>query len=686
MRGRWTALALVWMAQGAGAAVFLGIPAIGPQVGDAFGLGLRELAVSFGALTLGAGVSVVGWGAMADRVGERRVIVSGLALAAASLGLLSLSGSGLQVPILLALAGVGSASASAASSRSVVAWFGPSERGFAMGIRQAALPLGAGGAAIALPALAAHGSARSSLEALAGVCAVTSALVMAGLREHGDSAVRPVTQAGWVLRDRGVRRIVAASALLSIPQLGLSSFLVLFLVHAHGWTVARAAFMLAAIQLAGAGVRPLVGRLSDLHGGDRLDLIARLAAVEMLALLGLALAARSDGVPLVAAVAAAGVAALCWNGLAAVAAGERAPPGRMGAALGWQASAVFLGGAVTAPLVALVASAASWTAAFAALCLPAGAAFGLLWRASDRRQMEAAKRQLGHALSCMSSGISLIDVTDPAWPVLYVNAAYERLTGYPASQTVGQSWTIGEGPETDPATVARLRDAVSGGREIRDRIRLYRRNTQPYWSETFLSPVVDDDGDVTHYLVVQKDVTEQTEAEQRSSYLAYHDPLTGLPNRTQLDEQLSVALARAGRKKTRVAVLFLDLDGFKTANDRYGHEAGDQLLREIARRWRSLARRGDVLSRHGGDEFVLVMTDVEPAQVRVAAERYVASAREPFTVPASPVPIAISASVGIAMYPDDGSTPAQLLMAADSAMYLAKRAGGSAVAKAVEAA
>jgi diguanylate cyclase (GGDEF)-like protein/PAS domain S-box-containing protein len=290
------------------------------------------------------------------------------------------------------------------------------------------------------------------------------------------------------------------------------------------------------------------------------------------------------------------------------------------------------------------------------------------------------EKLLARALSCMSSAVSLIDARDQL--VVYVNPAFERLTGYVAAEAVGRPWTLVEGPETDRATATALRDTIAGGRELRVRVRHHRQDGRPYWSETFLSPVVDDDGTPTHFIAVQKDVTAQTEAERRAAHLAYHDALTGLPNRTQAQEHLALAVARARRSETALAILFLDLDGFKPANDRHGHEAGDHVLVGLAERWLAVARAGDVLARYGGDEFVLLMTDLPPDQARsaaiAAAERYVAAAREPFTVPGHPgVAIALTASVGIALYPSDGHSASGLLVAADAAMYAAKRGGGS---------
>jgi diguanylate cyclase (GGDEF)-like protein/PAS domain S-box-containing protein len=294
---------------------------------------------------------------------------------------------------------------------------------------------------------------------------------------------------------------------------------------------------------------------------------------------------------------------------------------------------------------------------------------------TQRHETELMRR----ALASMSSGISLIDVREPDQPLVYVNAAFERLTGYPAVELLGRSWKLSEGAETDPETAARLHEAVERGDELRTAVRHHRRDGTAYWSEALMTPVFTEDGDVTHYMSVQKDVTDQIEAAELAAHMAYHDPLTGLPNRTQLQEHVALALARAERKGTAVALLFLDLNHFKQVNDRHGHEIGDRLLEDVARRWRSTARHSDVLARYGGDEFVLLMTDVPRDSARAtavaAATRYAEALKAPFDAHGTPCQaFDIGVSVGIALYPDDATTPAGLLFAADAQMYAGKRA------------
>ncbi len=285
---------------------------------------------------------------------------------------------------------------------------------------------------------------------------------------------------------------------------------------------------------------------------------------------------------------------------------------------------------------------------------------------------------LARAMDAMSPSVILIDARAPGSPIIWANSAFERLTGYTQAELLGRSWRFSEGAETDPEIAARLHDAVQHGQEFRVVIRHHRSDGSAYWSETFMAPVYDDHGVLTHYMSVQKDVTERAEATTRTTHMAYHDDLTGLPNRAQLQEHLALALARADRKQTTVALLFLDLDGFKAVNDRFGHFVGDHLLVDVARRWRNVTRDGEALARLGGDEFVLLLTDLRPATAResalAAAERCESALALPFDIEGVPgETVKVRVSAGVALYPEDGTTPAELMLAADAAMYASKR-------------
>ena len=178
-----------------------------------------------------------------------------------------------------------------------------------------------------------------------------------------------------------------------------------------------------------------------------------------------------------------------------------------------------------------------------------------------------------------------------------------------------------------------------------------------------------------------RDISERRRGEEQLAFLAYHDPLTGLPNRALIEQQLDLALARARRTATSVALMFLDLDDFKEVNDRLGHAAGDQLLTGVAARLRGVLRDSDVLARQGGDEFLILLTDLSDDAVRAAemvGAKVLRSLRDPFVVGTAEVRTA--ASIGISLFPADAADTEALLRHADAAMYQAKADAGGRLA------
>ncbi len=167
------------------------------------------------------------------------------------------------------------------------------------------------------------------------------------------------------------------------------------------------------------------------------------------------------------------------------------------------------------------------------------------------------------------------------------------------------------------------------------------------------------------------DITDRKKAEEQISYLAYHDALTGLSNRKAFYERLHIELERSLRTGNKAAILFLDLDGFKLINDNYGHEAGDFLLKEVAGRLKDILREIDTVARMGGDEFTLLLTDInDRSKAEVVANKIRESVGEPIIIEGNPV--RIRASIGISIFPDDGSDEKQLLSKADHEMYIMK--------------
>jgi diguanylate cyclase (GGDEF)-like protein/PAS domain S-box-containing protein len=290
------------------------------------------------------------------------------------------------------------------------------------------------------------------------------------------------------------------------------------------------------------------------------------------------------------------------------------------------------------------------------------------------------------AIGATTSGVTIADMTSPDQPLVFVNAAFERLSGFQESALLGRNCRFLQGPDTDPAALARVRTALAEGRECRETMVNYRGAERvPWWNEILLSPVRDEAGRVVHFIGVQSDVTARVEAERalaretergsrylaRIEHLAFHDPLTGLMNRRRFEDQVETALLESCLAGRAVALLFMDLDGFKSVNDSLGHAAGDQLLQEVARRLRSEVRGTDLLGRFGGDEFVIALTGLETARAALGAERVsrelAAAVAAPFRLQGEEV--RLTASIGISTYPQDAADFGGLLHLADLRMY-----------------
>ena len=204
-------------------------------------------------------------------------------------------------------------------------------------------------------------------------------------------------------------------------------------------------------------------------------------------------------------------------------------------------------------------------------------------------------------------------------------------------------------------------------------MRVRRGDGSSFWSSMNTSVAKDVDGVTAFEITTIEDVTNELAEDDRLRFRALHDPLTGLPNRDLLDEGLRRALARSGRGGTKVAVMFLDLDGFKDVNDRMGHAVGDELLRALAQRLESSARGGDIVARLGGDEFVIVVEDVRnDEQAEASVARFLGEVRRPVVLGGAKV--TLDASVGLVVA-GAADTPDEILRRADSAMYEAKRSG-----------
>ncbi len=265
-------------------------------------------------------------------------------------------------------------------------------------------------------------------------------------------------------------------------------------------------------------------------------------------------------------------------------------------------------------------------------------------------------------------------ITGPDNRIISVNQAFTDITGYAPGEVIGENPSMLGSGRHDTAFFADMWKKLHASGHWQGEIWDRRKSGEIYPKWLGISAVRDAHGVLTHYVAIFSDVSERMAAQQRIEYLARHDPLTGLPNRSMLADRVEQALAHADRTRRKVALLFLDLDRFKTINDSLGHPVGDALLQETTRRLLDSVRDTDTVSRLGGDEFVVVITDLEDDETAATvAQKIIEVTRQPFECEGHS--LAISVSVGIALFPADGRDFDTLLKKADTAMYHAKDAG-----------
>ncbi|WP_332878478.1 diguanylate cyclase domain-containing protein [Massilia sp. S19_KUP03_FR1] len=256
--------------------------------------------------------------------------------------------------------------------------------------------------------------------------------------------------------------------------------------------------------------------------------------------------------------------------------------------------------------------------------------------------------------------------------ILGVNAAFSTITGYTAEEVRGQNPRILKSGRQDDAFYQAMWQAVTSQGYWQGEAWNRRKDGSLFAERITLSTVPDGAGRPHHYIAVFADITGASEQRLLLEERANYDALTGLPNRVLLRERLDQVLAQAHEHGMAVAVAFIDLDGFKDINDSMGHVAGDSLLATMAQRLRHALRESDTLARFGGDEFVAVLPDVQDGALLASLTgRMSTAARVPVVLDGRT--LCLSASIGVALYPDDGATAAELIGRADAAMYTAKR-------------
>ncbi|MDR9753063.1 EAL domain-containing protein [Pseudomonas sp. SZMC_28357] len=307
-----------------------------------------------------------------------------------------------------------------------------------------------------------------------------------------------------------------------------------------------------------------------------------------------------------------------------------------------------------------------------------GAFEGVLGVGRDISQQRRAEKDLRMAATVFEHSTSAILITDPAGYIVQANEAFSRVSGYAVSQVLDQLPNLLTVDDQQEAHLRYVLKQLHQHSTWEGEVWLKRRNGEHYPAWVGITAVFDDEGDLASYVCFFSDISERKASEQRIHRLAYYDALTHLPNRTLFQDRLHTALQSAERQKSWVVLMFLDLDRFKPINDSLGHAAGDRMLKEMATRLLGCVDDDDTVARMGGDEFTLLLQprssrDMALNRAIHVAEQILASLVRPFVLEGRE--FFVTASIGIALSPQDGNELSQLMKNADTAMYHAKERG-----------
>ncbi len=292
---------------------------------------------------------------------------------------------------------------------------------------------------------------------------------------------------------------------------------------------------------------------------------------------------------------------------------------------------------------------------------------------TDRHRTDAEMRKLSHALEQTADTVM---ITDRMGIIEYVNPSFESITGYSAAEAIGRKPNILFSGKQHADFYRALWETILKGEVFSEVFINMNKAGNLYYEQKTITPMRDKQGLITHFIATGHDISERMEYEERLRFMAHHDTVTTLPNRALLLDHLKVAIAVARSHNRQVAVVFLDIDRFKNINDTLGHDAGDALLQELGNRLLNHLRGHDSIARFGGDEFVIVMNEIEsPGDAAILAQRILENLIRPFSI--ADTLLHISTSIGIALFPNDGEDSGTLLKNADAAMFRAKEMGGS---------
>ncbi len=293
--------------------------------------------------------------------------------------------------------------------------------------------------------------------------------------------------------------------------------------------------------------------------------------------------------------------------------------------------------------------------------------FGTIQDITKSKQMVASLHKLSLAVEQSPNAIV---ITDTDGNIEYVNTEFTRNTGYSPDEVIGENPRILQSHQTASSTYDDMWEHLTKGEIWKGELINQRKDKSVYIESAIIAPVKEEDGKVTNYIAIKEDITNKKRAEEYIENLAHFDQLTGLANRTLLNDRVSYLLGMAKRTQKHFTVMFLDLDHFKNINDSLGHTLGDKVLIETAKRIKGLIRVEDTVARLGGDEFILIFPETDSNAAIHVATKLIEEISKPSIIELHE--LTITPSIGIAIYPDDGEDFDTLLKNADTAMYKVK--------------
>ena len=297
--------------------------------------------------------------------------------------------------------------------------------------------------------------------------------------------------------------------------------------------------------------------------------------------------------------------------------------------------------------------------------------YGVIRDINDRKLSENTLKKLNLAVE---NSPNLIIITDKKGTIEYVNHKISEISGYSRSEVIGQKLSLFKSGDTPRHEYQTLWETISSGQVWRGVLKNKKKNGEYYWAQQSIAPMLDSEGQVTHYIAIQEDVTEALKLNEQISYQATHDPLTDLINRNEFDRRLKRVIQTARSNNSEHALCYLDLDQFKIVNDTCNHVAGDELLRQISKQFSQLIRQRDTLARLGGDEFAILMEHCSLKQAKRTAEK-IHKLVEKFQFRWEGYSFRVGVSIGLVTINADNGGFETLLKHADMACYMAKEKG-----------